>query len=412
MTLISLTLYSETPFFLGSYDTQFHREDAFRTQSLKGVWRYWLRAYVAGALYELGLLKSKSSGPLLAKIDDTSLKLLLDVTQDILGGPDKASSFRIVLDQVNVATVANYPQYPESNLPRVKLLTLGRRPLSYAKRITVNISIEDAPHVSGKLDINIVKIGIGSLLTALTLSGLGKMSRRGLGTFTIRVRDNTRLFRQYLDYQGYLDYNKLPQLINDVLKTLKEYISSVKKVKGVFSREIPPINTITSEKIEYNVEVQGSFIENNKVPIFTVYSIEFSKPLPSVLQDLQNFFYRPGRIKSYYGKLTTEYGHVEDQITQNKDAWYFGLPREQRNTGYLAQVERRASPFIVAVHRRRAFISVFLSQDWPRKIVWRGISSKEISLTRDLLINTHCRVLSYLENYLKKLNYSFEVIYP
>jgi hypothetical protein len=61
-------------------------------------------------------------------------------------------------------------------------------------------------------------------------------------------------------------------------------------------------------------------------------------------------------------------------ITAKRLAWYMGLPRSQpkSGTGYVSDLNRRASPLFVSIHSQFTLVSSFLSSDWPNEIHWRG----------------------------------------
>jgi len=94
---------------------------------------------------------------------------------------------------------------------------------------------------------------------------------------------------------------------------------------------------------------------------------------------VHNFFLRSERCSVLYRTP-----RCKDDLRHNLDAWFLGLPREQRGTGYRTGVSRRASPVLLAFHNGNnwfgggAFVSVFLSGDWPKKIEWRGGRSVRI----------------------------------
>lgn len=423
--LIKLILENETPVFLGSYDTQFHIEDAFRLQSLKGLWRYWLRAYIAGAMYELGLLRSVvRRGNMLATATEESLNTLLRLTQNILGGTERASRLRLVLEGYYSRGYYTTGYHRIDKVQRVRLLTIPERRVYYARQLKVNISLNTSLGITEReLGESEIKLAIGSLLTGLTLSGIGKMSRRGVGTFKVTLVDNIGVFKKFLKRDGALDLNRIKDILKYTLDSAKNYVRShVQKEITGGPNDLPPLGTVSEYEVplgKISLEKQPSFLsESYKVPVFIVYSVKFDKHILDVVTELQDFFYRPGRIRRIYGSpiARTEYGHAQDFITARKYSWYLGLPRTQRDTGYIPSrgIERRASPIILAVHKGLAFISVQLSSDWPRDLKWRNHLGQElpITLSRERVLKTHCEVLGYLEEYLKHLKYTPKVIYP
>ena len=313
MKLIELELESETPIFLGSYDTQFHAEDAFRTQSLKGLWRWWLRAYIAGAMYRLGFLHSGRSTRYVAELDKGSRDFLLQCTQQILGGLGESSHFRIVISEINIPYRPNQepccpttPATPDHCKPqRVKLLTLGNRTIAYTDKLSVKLSIE----LTRELSYDEIFVSLSSLLTGLSLDGLGKISRRGFGTFKIKVHDDTGMFNFILNKDKTINLDKLPELIRQALSKCEDVIRE--RLRGKLEErktvEPPPMPAICDTFIPLpaglelykNVEIKEELpipqiMRNRSVPVFSIYQIRFREGVEDVtdaIAELEDFFF-------------------------------------------------------------------------------------------------------------------------
>ena len=431
--IAELELKNETPVFLGSYDTQFHEDDPFRTQSLKGLWRYWVRAYIAGAMFEKGVLTCKKSDTRVCGVDSKSLDILLAKTQEILGGPKLASKFRIFIEDVSVSKKTIKKEEKEKKFKidgeekgllevpqRIRLLMMGKgdRSLSFANDVRTKVKVEVASHADAS-DLEI-KIALGSLLTALTLNGLGKMGRRGFGTFSIRG-DGHQFIRSYLDSRGFFIFEKLPDLINETLNAACSCIDE----KGT-PHELPPLDCVTRRKIDLSaISVEQGIFNRREVPVFSVIKVEKRSKADSLqlLSELQDFFYRPGRTRKM-GIGITRAEKSEDLLTKERFSWFLGLPREQKETGYSAAVERRASPIHLAVHNGFGLFTLFLSGDWPLGICWErfrrrphNIKVREretipLLIDENIIKRAYLTVLLCLEKYLKACGYSYEVMYP
>lgn len=397
--MIGLRLESETPLFLGGYDTNFDPNDPFRAQSLKGLWRYWLRAYIAGAMHEAGLLRCEKGKTTVCDIKNEELDFLRKKTENILGGLGSASKFRLIVDETKSTEYGMEQKVRVA--PRFKLLTLGGRRPTYG-RVYAKIRVEKAPHVK-HLNENEVKLALGSLLTALSLNGLGKMGRRGFGTFSIKF-DEPGIFSRFLKGEE-LDLEKIGELINETLNAARSYIEKEGKGHG-----IPPMDCVSRVKLDLS-DVQGSSkLFSKEAPVFAVIRAKSRKSALDQVIDLQNFFYRPGRGK-VLGFMITDADRSRDLLVRNRLSWFLGLPRSQRNTGYM-DTDRRAGPIHLAVHEAGAFFTVFLSGDWPRKLRWRGYREKPLEIDFNDIKNAYLASISLLENYLERLGYSYEVIYP
>jgi CRISPR-associated protein Cmr1 len=394
---VVLRLKGESRLYLGSYDTQFHEEDPFRAQSLKGLWRYWLRAYIAGAMYEAGILKCERRGEYVCKSD---LEKVVEKTGYLLGSLKSASKFRIVVSKASARR-----REDGFRAQRARLLSLGRRRISYGEGAYAEIKIEKSPHVE-KLGENEVKLAIGSLLTALSLNGLGKGGRRGLGTFSVEVDGFEGRFLK----NKRIDYSMIRELIGETLRSARSYLNLGKGNPS----EIPPVDCISEAKIDLSgINGSTNLFNKKEVPVFTVIRAKprSRKDIETMVIELQDFFYRPERSRKM-GFMISSADKSQDPITRGRLAWFLGLPRTQRGTGYL-NAERRASPVHLAVHENETLFTLFLSGDWPTEIRWKGIG-RPVPLRIDLskVKEAYLTSISSLEGYLDRIGYETEVIFP
>jgi len=376
---VVLKLRSESLLLLGGYDTRFHEDDPLRTQSIKGLWRYWLRAYIAGALYEAGKLKCKKE----------CTSEICEKTGNILGSLNSASKFRLIIDRVSFGEER---LKDISGAQRIRLLRLGKlEKISDRKNLYAEIRIEKSPHIE-KIDENERKLAIGSLLTALSLNGIGKGGRRGLGTFSIEIDGFEGKFLK----DNKINYNMLKELINETLDSARLYLNL--GIERVY--EIPPLDCISRVKIDLSdIDESISLFDKKKVPVFTIIKAEpkTKEEIEKMLIELQGFFHRHGGPK----------------ITKKKLAWFLGLPRKQRKASYISNVNRRASPIHLAVHEGSALFTLFLSSDWPSKIIWKGGKyEKPQNVNGGRVREAYLCAISSLEDYLKEIDYRYEVIYP
>ncbi|NPA69696.1 MAG: type III-B CRISPR module RAMP protein Cmr1 [Crenarchaeota archaeon] len=529
--ILEIKLINETPLFLGSYDTQFHEDDAFRTQSLKGLWRWWTRAYIAGAMYNecilLGTPFRKKEGEeygLPEGLSRSSQEFLNKCVGKLLGSTESASPFRIYLSSKpdvcsDICKMTDRCVFPPSSICDVQRICLLRlkNNITYTENIRVTLVIE---LYRRDISDNEIEIAIGSLLTALTLGGLGKASRRGLGTFRIEIsKENfpetlenfikigalTETDRDTLT----INFERIQELVKYVEELCIDYVCENKRKYGhnISGKdyEVPIISSISSKRYvdyekfknilstsikikELNKKDNGrdypiEVIRGSKIPVFTIFRVNYKniceEDLTKIVAEIQDFFYRPNRIRRGEGKIskpvqvrfvtcnrcgrpivlgtstlktttircpccgsrinirqsrtqrayrTAEYGYWEDFLTSNKYCWYLGLPREQRETGYIFDNKRRASPIHVAVHRECTFISSFLSADWPLIIKWNcGRKIEKLRIMPTLapehrnergvytqnIVKVHCEVLAYLKYYIEELlGYRVDIVFP
>ncbi|MEM3407825.1 MAG: type III-B CRISPR module RAMP protein Cmr1 [Candidatus Aenigmatarchaeota archaeon] len=363
-------LINETPVFLGGYAT-YYKSDNFteglRIQSLKGLLRYWLRAYLAGAGMEIKEIKKKTCKLLGGRVDKEAFASRIQIKS------------RIIEEEPYI--------FDDKRIPRVNLLLRKRQKLDCARLLKVRLSLNERLGIN--LSGNEKGLIIGSLLTSLLLSGLGKMGRRGFGTFKIDMQeDGSGLF--YNDINNII-FNKntsdkeRKEAIIRIIENTKKNIIDEKPIKN-----IPPIHAIHKKyfKLIY-------------VPIM-------EKP-EDIISKLQRFTLRSERTKVILGNF-----RARDEITKKHLAWFLGLPRTQRSTGYIIedkQVQRRSSPIFFSVHKDFALISLFLSSDWPANLKWKGVKEVQLPIELNAIREAYEVVFNLLKKYLEKLNYEYEVIY-
>ncbi|TDA40758.1 MAG: type III-B CRISPR module RAMP protein Cmr1 [Thermoproteota archaeon] len=416
---VTLRLKSENWLLLGGYDTQFHEDDPLRTQSLKGLWRYWLRAYISGVMYEAGKLECKRGEKYVC---ESETKEICEKTGEILGSLKSASKFRIIVNRAFLEKKERIDlrgKEKEAFPQRIRLLSLGRKEtqISYGKGLSAEIKIEKAPHVKS-ISENEKKLALGSLLTALSLNGLGKGGRRGLGTFSVEVDGFEGKFLRGKK----IDYSMIRELINETLESARSYLNlTIGKIS-----EMPPVDCISKIRIDLS-EIDGSvgLFNKKEVPVFTIIRAKpKDKKMEDIITELQDFFYRPRRSgKMGFGIASAD--ESQDVITRERLAWFLGLPREQRGEGYISDIIRRASPIHLAVHKEEALFTFFLSGDWPTEIKWRRLLDKKkkrrdhikieerlLRIDSRIVKEAYLSSISSLENYLSRLGYEYEVIYP
>jgi CRISPR-associated protein Cmr1 len=380
--LLSLSLKVDTPLFAGSWDPDKVDEDLqIRPQTIKGLWRWWARAYAAGALFDRGRLNERSSFEL-SKI--VGLRAGLGYA-DPSGWESSASSYIIEVEGQGKVGVTDQ----DRRLQRVRLLTLGGRRLQYIREGSYfNLRV----YRRGNIGEEGLKAGLGALLTALTLSGLGKGARRGLGCVSVKVEEGSK----FEDFKR-IDVNKEDSIRMLVEETRAAYASLIGEGEGARREEIAWMQAISDKVID---AVSG-------LRAFSLYALRGQ----NLLDNLHNFFVSTKR-RDVIGK---------DEFRRRLAGWVLGLPRFQRQMGYKTdKVDRRASPFVLAVHGTQAYLSVFVSRDWPDTIKWFGGQrtgagkqiTEEISVDDKRLISAFNIARSTFEEYCKRSKIEYSVIWP
>jgi len=344
-----------------------------------------MRTYLAGVMWDEGY----------TGIEDR----VVTVTDNMLGSAaekGEASKLRLTtIDESLTGDIVDERSQMARNYARIKFITMDRRKISYAKSLTSRVTLDIRRGADLKDDEK--NFAAGSFLTALMLSGLGKASRRGFGTFRFEMEnDQTGAFTEI--FRGY----HVGNVEETLRKIIKMTYNSAKKLigKSQFTRqseEAPPIPSLTLSK------------RMNGTPIFELM-VAKGKSADEAIRDINDFCTRPMRLT----KMGTRF-IAQDNITEQRIAWVLGLPRNQRGTGYFSSVERRTSPFIFAAHSGWLSASIFLSKDWPPKIMWKGGRGGRIEreiYVQDDLLKAYSTVKKELQNYLKRLGYDVVGVIP
>lgn len=364
--ILELEVWNTTPLLIGGYDTQassdIHAEE-LRTQSIKGVWRWWLRAALAGKYYMENVRNLEEA--------------VRREEGEILGFTEKghSQSSRISIRFIPTSN----PQYEQAIekvadvIPRIKLLTLGGRPLNYIKNIKGLLSLWLYSFQGKELEKDRLKITILSFLTALILSGIGKGGRRGLGCLDFRItQDQTRT--------------------SDILG--KEI--SPNSLRELIRQMVPPSRTRATAQLPSIPSIAPN--------VFKLWFIlTKGKRVEEVLRDLQEFTLRSRRSMILR----------QDEFRQRLIAWILGLPRVVRRTGYIPpnEVQRRASPLIFSIHKDFATACIFKSIDWPKSLTWsNGFHRSPIEINNETLNIAYEILEANFLKYLEAKRYDFEEV--
>lgn len=319
-----------TPLSIGWYDpSALDPRFYIRPTSVKGLWRWWARAVAAGALYEAGCAGNT--------------KLFLKQVSEIvgkglgLGTTGMASKYRLTVkveEPPEVKTICTEKDDEDKELQRLRLLTMPRR----AGDIKIDTSLQYARGGLFKLEVEgdhaAFATAVNILAMALTLSGLGKGGRKSLGVLDI------------IRVEGDISAKYIRNLIDDVTQDVKRL---VRRCEGGGKPELPPIPAVVKD-------------------FFEVYRVSAD------FRTIHNIFLRQYRSRGRRG-----------QDPMHLHAWFLGLPRSQKGTGYIVPQQkdfRRPSAVFAAAHGSEhryggeTYLSIFLSSDWPDQITWQGLASR------------------------------------
>jgi CRISPR-associated protein Cmr1 len=451
-----------TPASIGSYEP--YRVDELwyvRPTAIKGLWRWWARAIVAGIMYESGLL---------ARCDENELKLLSEYVGKRLGLGEAgglASRFKLIVypeepprklnvcikydegteyfanrlaDRLKKSNITVFVENSSSSgaarsspaganvdancdvtvtvnktkkgkirhhidLQRIHLLSLstGGPDVGHIAEVLSSFVVGGRFKLSVKYygeDVDVFKAGIGILLLALILGGVGKGSRKGLGSVDII---DARSTDGEFDLASYCSdcAQKGPSCC--LKNLLNETMELVRRAVGVGERSVEPqdlpcvpalarsdvgaIAKRPAKVIYYGKGDSLLTINLGHVPIAEIYEIRPSGTQgPDLFRTLHNFFLRAERARKLAedSELPDPLRGLYENAAMPR-SYVLGLPRVQKkeNTGYYAvggseEDLRRASTIMVSFHRKLfngeniGLLTVIRSSDWPPEVEWKG----------------------------------------
>jgi CRISPR-associated protein Cmr1 len=266
----------------------------------------------------------------------------------------------------------------------VRLLTLGGRRLQYIDKGSATLVVEE--HVPCPLDGRAVEAALGALALALRLSCFGKGGRRGLGCFSVIARGRySSLFTE-----------EPKALIKRAVAAASAVVDrAVSRCRGLRRGETSPCELPPMPALSVSRRYDGCIKDSAVLTPYMLVSVKGVRR-----EDLHNFFLRPARTKVLHGSY-----FAQDALRQALKAWILGLPREQKWTGYriIGGASRRASPLMLAIAGNAAYLSVFISADWPRELEWRGGGRQRITVAEADVLAAMALALREFLDYVKKL---------
>jgi len=413
-----LEVTNSTPMLVGWYSPELVDPQGLRATEVKGIWRWWARAVIGGALYDKCMLVGKSSDEILRKpTSDGEIESIRCLVGKILGlgyatrEDAEASRFTLKTETLTQGLERRVRcASREEGYKRMELLSLGKGTMYYLPGVTFRITVDRVRSRYSDAENLAVKI----LVLALQLMGVGKGSRRGLGSLDLNSLDSRITIPSELR-------KLLDEVYNEARDIVKKYAKECPgiNVKPCNERSLPPM-PVMSKLTSKDVSVRANVNFN----ITSVYLIHSSSMDPQeMFRDIHNFFVRSERCRKLYNNPKRY-----DWLRKNLKAWILGLPRTQRDprtridTGYrikIEDVDRRASPIIVSYHSRNnrfgdgVFTTFILSADWPRKMEWAGGGgTRPIGLEEVGVVNAISTAFNEFRNYIIKAGYSLDRVWP
>ncbi len=351
MSSVIIEVQNTTPLMAGWYEPQLVDPVGLRATEIKGLWRWWARAFVGGALYDLGYLKGQHTPNIYLRPSKDDVNRISEIIGLKLGlgyaseRDSRVSRFKIYVESADSVNKKHVKDEYMRRYMRIKLLGIKEREEKIElipQGTSFKIHIEASPADSSTSDI-----ALKILIIGLQIMGVGKGARRGLGSLDI------------LDIKGFSVEKDLAKVIDEtyseVGRIVEEKLGRSQKPQDPLDI-LPPMPVVSKAKIK-------------NLHITRMYRI----PENVSHEQVHNFFLRAERTRVR-----------QDYLRKQYKAWILGLPRGVKRrgkieSGYHIEVEevtRRASPFTVSFHTERnlfgkgTYVAVFLSGDWPTRIAW------------------------------------------
>jgi CRISPR type III-B/RAMP module RAMP protein Cmr1 len=305
------------------YSSSLNLMEQPRTQNIKGLWRWWARAILAGAI--LGSKGSLAGG--LSDIDKEVSRLL--------GSTNASSEFFIQTTLNSDPKIIPYNEL--ENVPRVKLITMGisneeKRLEQYYQKLSLSIFVGARKGVE-KHSRDSVMFALSSLIIALIFSGIGSITTRGFGKLKIiDIEPKSPAFRNDIDN------------LNQLLKSLYKQNSEQSITEG--------LKKLISVSLEYalgylSLKKVPSRIKISETPLYSVLLLN-SDPELFRLETICISRQDPKSLLECLGKSTLkiEWKRKRRDLKprdpgKNLHTWVLGLPRHQELPYEINEVEKR-----------------------------------------------------------------------
>lgn len=417
--LAELELENITPVIIGGYNARPYSSvlglvEEPRPTEIKGMWRWWARALVSGALIED------------KKIDVGSIAKADEIIAHVLGGrigeklkPSKVL-LKIKLLEKNVDKLSDYNKDSKDNkdsIVRLKLLAQGIEDWEYEERFTaykgLKLKIKIYKYLSPGTSVptSFYEFAIASLLLSLVFSGLGAITTRAFGSVKVKINrtagylKESQKFKELLDdlYEKRLDLSRakiiISKLVDLALESSRNYLNDLQNhssltISGLRAGNLPSIpSVVRSSSNMFRFEVLPCRSTN----VYQVLSVISSSVLK---QNMKSPCFNVGN--------RAPGAHIHTFI--------IGLPRSSEipygryrlKTGYIVLSNRISNPVVyrwkqisVAISavdnaktsrlRRVSTIGFTVLKNEPVLVLMYGMLAKDLDLIKKELIHRGVR---------------------
>jgi len=335
-----------------------------RPTAVRGAVRWWLRALLAGALWESGEREEK-------KIEEK----VKEKARELMGSTKESSKVAIRLDYVKRPKIVDICRNsPLSNVPRLNLLLLARSKLScYQPGWSIGLRLLATNQISEKAK----RVILWSAALYSIFGGVGAITRRGFGALKIEKIEGESDIADLITriYQDPSD-ERLRDIIERALKDARDFLE-ISKSNG--SNKLPPCPLLSTDLNIFRFKFLNIFVSP---PLHAIRGapglLRGSEEMESAIEEMESAI-----VLSRIGQSTLKVmwkradGKKPSVPGRQYDTWLLGLPRAVKGTGYFevkreeAKEGRRASAISMKPFKRgeggkwTLLMYGFLSQDWP-----------------------------------------------
>lgn len=344
--------------------------ERIRTTAIKGIWRWWLRAALAGAYCDAGYPTDrnqvrKCGKEILGSTDQQSL-FSLKLTEEKIGSPevfadlgDMPARLKLMIQGVN-----------DEQEKKLRLTVYPPRTLKFQisvlkSKLPKNSSFGNESEKQAAINM----VAVGSLSLSLLLGGLGSITRRGFGHFRLNMtfaNEGVKPLQDTLSslYRSYTNVNIEP--LRKLVVGAAIQVLGLER-KGTFSEKISKVSCLCNRHFHaeiHSIDLTVSRGGNQE-------RLLLAKIGKSVLKNTWKMNDPRNKGKSLKAR----------QFVRGKqyETWILGLPREGKGnitarTGYLVpnkdEFRRPSAIFIAPILKEtngnfRALVFGFKSSDWP-----------------------------------------------
>ena len=380
--LFEVKLEVFTPIATAGYDKDVqhtldsHRwHEPIRVPSIRGIWRWWLRALFGGIAWDKGR---------------DEIKFALEATKRVLGYVGKEESSRSPL----MVTLTR-PDTPKSSerislakrVPRVSLLQTQREVHFHPPRTYVILKIRSLFPIEQSIE----DAAIASLILSTSLGGFGKIARRGFGklkpieignkNYPKTILDLTSLWKKLFNENLENVRNALKGLCNRTYGLAERAFNEFEKeslIQNNPNRLLPYIPVFSKRRLE-KLELNYCQVLLTSASLLVERLRDIIEGNEEIKNDRGIQYYtcryctRPGRSFLDSNKPLHLIGLLCRVLAihpkLNRDRWILGGPRKW-GTKTKLKIERRASPIwftVLGEHGNyQIAATIFLSEGWPQ----------------------------------------------